>query len=165
MRMVSLVFLVFAVVSSGAALALPDVVVSSLSLGTPVVRSDGGVAVRAYVVVRNQGTTAAGRFKLSAEAMGNAIAPTSFFTVSLQAISGVVADGAWYVWTANSLAAGASASFTARIFFSRNWRGRTIRARILGDSCAGDEFMQPYCRVRETSEANNYSASRTLVLP
>lgn len=148
-----------------------DLVFASLvRTSPPVVLTDGTVRVNVALRIRNQHAPAAPLFKISAEARGHPTVPTDFFTVPLRAglpgggITGTGGDG-WYVWTWLPLPGGSTVAGNARVIFPAAWRGRIVSFRLIADSCAGDEFMPPHCRVKETSEVNNRSIVLTLALP
>jgi hypothetical protein len=139
------------------ALAMPDLSIARLERrGSPVVRGDV-IEVPIRVTVRNQGTSASGAFKVSTEftARGESRAYAVAFTVG---------SDIWYP-RVTSLAAGRDVVLNGKVSFLNSLRGKEVALRAIADSCSGDEFMPTYCRVRESNESNNRSASTTISLP
>jgi len=139
---------------SGAGAGKPDLVIDSfktLSLGGT---SGGHVKVPVLVVVKNQGGTLAGKFKVSIEFKK----PSGKYYVCDFSPSGQT--GAWYYWV-NSLASGKKKNLNGDLFFGdfEDLRHVTVTLRARVDSCLGDEhFVPPIipdCRVIESDEANN----------
>ena len=56
-------------------------------------------------------------------------------------------------------------TLTGKLTFHSSLSGKTVMAQAHADSCSGDEFMPDWCRVLESDEANNDSASIPISLP
>jgi len=123
------------------------------ALGPAGVRGDH-VEVPVTVGVKNQGNAPAGIFKVAVE-----------YTRPGGGPHGVAFSSAWYRYTAGPLAPGAVAYFKDYVIFPPTARGVSVTLQAIADSCAGDEFKPEYCRVRESNEGNNRSASITVSLP
>jgi hypothetical protein len=145
-----------------------DLVFASLSRGASFVGLDGNVRVSVDFRIRNRNAPTAGIFKTAAEARGDPTNPRAWFTLPLRVgflfPTPCRGDG-WYAWTRNPLPAGGTMGCEARVIFPATWRGRAVSFRLIADSCAGEEFAPPSCRVRERNEFNNASPISTLVLP
>jgi len=138
---------------------LPDLVVTDLQLTGPmVINSAGDIEGPIRVVIRNQGGTAADIFKASTEYTGSSGTFLVPFTVPGQSNS-------WYPFTDAPLAPGSDVTFDGSVTFPSRAQGETVSLAALADSCAGDEFMPPYCRVAESNETNNESAPLPVTLP
>lgn len=110
----------------------------------------------ANVTVRNQGGEPAEPFKISVE---RAPSGGSFpFTVQGQ-------ESIWYPATTAPLAPGDSLPFSGEIVFTFFQPGETISVLARADSCAGEEFTAPYCRVDESNENNNVSSQLPITMP
>ena len=136
------------------------VVTSFVTTGAPVI-VNGAVQLPVRVAVKNQGNGSAAIFKVAVEyteAPGGGGASVVAFTVPGEA-------SIWYPSTDAALAAGKSATFSGTLKFHPAARRKRVSLRAIADSCASDEFMEDYCRVRERSEANNRSAALWVVLP
>jgi hypothetical protein len=136
----------------------PDLVVSSLQVTGPPVLNAGAYELPIRVVVNNQGSSAAGVFKVSVEYTG----PGGTFAVSFT-VPGQ--PNIWYPYTTVGLAAGNSVTFDGKLTFHPSVNSVTVTIKAIADSCGGDEFMPGYCRVDESNEANNKSTAVTVVLP
>ena len=137
-----------------------DLVVTSLVRTGPPVIVNGAVQQPVRVAVKNQGNGPAAIFKVAVEyteADGGGPFVLAFTVPGEASI--------WYPSTDAALAAGKSASFSGVLKFHPAARRKRVSLRAIADSCAGDEFMEDYCRVRERSEANNRSAALWVVLP
>lgn len=55
--------------------------------------------------------------------------------------------------------------FKGKVILPSSWRGETISLNAIADSCSGDEFMEDYCRVKESNEENNKSNTLTVQAP
>jgi hypothetical protein len=136
----------------------PDLVVDSLQVtGPPVLNATGSYEVDISVVVKNQGSSAAGAFKVSVEYTS----PQGTFAVSFRVPA---QPSIWYPST-TGLAEGSRVTFNGKLTFHPSVKNMTITIRAIADSCSGDEFMPNYCRVDESNEANNKSTAVTVVLP
>lgn len=135
----------------------PDLVVTSLvSTGEPTVVTGNNVELPIRVVVKNQGAAGAGTFKVAANySPGDLVVA---FTVPGQSSS-------LYPFTSAELAAGAETVFEGKVTFISSARGQTVSLTATADSCSGDEFMPPYCRVEESDEMNNVSDPISVPLP
>jgi len=111
-----------------------------------------------YVIVQNQGESAADIFKLSAQYIDVNGKFTAPFSVSGQA-------NAWYPYTSAPLAAGEQVEFRGFIWLPETLQGQTISLSVLADSCSGDESLPSDCRVLESNEGNNESQLITISLP
>ena len=141
----------------------PDLVVTSLkTTGSPSVNANDSVEVPIAVVVRNQGGTPAGIFKVAIEYTGGAISPSSTFVVRFTVLG---QSGSFYPFTTAALAADADRVFEGTITFNPAERGVTVSITATADSCAGDEFVPEYCRVEESDEGNNTSDPSAVRLP
>ena len=144
----------------GPGIGRPDLVVSSLTTGTPSINANNSVEVPVRAVIRNQGTaTATNLFKNSMH-YTNPAGQTFVvaFTVSGQ-------SDIWYPWTSAPLAAGAEKVFSGKITFHPSVHGVNVSLHGLADSCSGDEFMPEHCRVLESNEGNNRSSVVPIFLP
>ncbi len=137
---------------------LPDLVVTEFKTnGSPFFREvDKVTVVPVSVTIKNIGNADAGIFKVSLEYAGT----QGTFVVAFQ-VEGQT--NMWYPYTNKSLKPGEEISFEGNALFNR--RGETVSLKAWADSCSGDEFMPEYCRVEESNENNNGSASITVVLP
>ena len=141
----------------------PDLVVTSLTAtGSPTTLATGVIQVPIEVVVKNQGNSNAAVFKTSTQYTGVAgLTPGTYvvaFTVPGQ-------SDTWYPWTSVPLAPGDEVTFTGTVSFIAGSGGQTVTLTALADSCSGDEFMPSYCRVLESDETNNESATISIALP
>lgn len=165
MKQISVVFSICTPLALGAAvslaqpaLAAADLVVTRIeSTGSPTLRGDV-IEVPLSVTVRNQGTSAAGAFKISTEYStgSDRRAYAVAFTVPRQ-------TDIWYP-RVTSLAAGRDITFNGKVSFRNSLRGQAVVLRAIADSCSGDEFMPSHCRVRESNESNNRSLPITIPL-
>ncbi len=141
----------------------PDLVVTTLeTTGPPTVNAENSVEVPIRVVVKNQGNAAADIFKVATEYTGGAIDPSSTFVVAFT-VPGQ--SDIWYPHTSGSRAAGSTVTFAGKVTFNSAEHGVTVSLKATADSCSGDEFMPAYCRVDESDEGNNQSASISVALP
>jgi hypothetical protein len=137
----------------------PDLIVEAFeATGSATVNAAGSIELPVRVVVRNQGGAAANIFKVSAHYSvpgGTFVAP---FTVPGQ-------SHVWYPYTGAPLAPGSQVIFEGSVTFSSSLRGMRVSLIAVADSCSGDEFMPAYCRVEESNEDNNESATLSVTLP
>lgn len=138
----------------------PDLVVTSFKTMGSAQYTDNGYELPVRLTVANQGNADADVFKVSVDYttdQGSFVVP---FTVSSP-------DHyyAWYPYTSGPLAPGASVLFDGVVTFAHlsSLNCRTLSLSALADSCSGDEFMPPACRVAESDEGNNQSAP--LIVP
>lgn len=139
--------------------ARPDLVAVVTITGASSTQSDGRIALPVRVVITNDGNAAAPTSKLSLEYLS---ASGAWFLLGF----GVPGQPAGEVFT-GPLAAGASATFNGSVTFAPTAVSGTVSIRAYADSCAGEEFTPPYCRVDESNEGNNVSpvATATLTIP
>lgn len=137
-------------------LMLPDLVVAAISTsGAPTVVGSN-VEVPLTVVVKNQGSAAAGAFKVSVDFSRAGAAP-------LAVAFSVPGQDLWYP-KATGLNGGSSVTFTGKLLFLNSVHG-AVSTIAMADSCSGDEFMPEHCRVKESNEANNRSTAVSVTLP
>ena len=138
-------------------IARPDLVVTSITRTGAPVAAAGNVEVPVTVVVRNQGNAAAGAFKVSTDFSKAGAAPLAVaFKVDGQ-------SDIWYPH-ATGLAAGNSATFRGKLLFLSAVHG-AVTVKALADSCAGEEFAEAWCHVKESNEGNNQSTALAVTLP
>jgi len=138
---------------------MPDLVVSSIRItGDPVINSKGAVELPLAVTVKNQGTGIAGNCKVSVDYTRAGGTFVVAYTVPGQ-------SDIWYPYTGTSLGAGATKPFVGKLTFHPSVHGETVTITALADSCSGDEMMPSYCRVNESDESNNESATVSAALP
>ncbi len=65
-------------------------------------------------------------------------------------------DG-WYPFSTSPLPPGGQIVFDGQVGFNRDDLGQEVELTALVDSCAGEEFTPPDCRVSESDENNNTS--------
>jgi hypothetical protein len=143
------------------AFALPDLVVTGIATGTPAFISPSEANLPLTVTFTNLGDSTSTRFKLSVEVVdpsGKFVKP---FTVPASA-------DRWYPWK-TGLPRGATYSFRGTVYLGipggASLHGKRITIITHVDSCAGDEFLPDYCRIRESNEANNHTYQRSITLP
>ncbi|MCP5053296.1 MAG: hypothetical protein GY940_39390 [bacterium] len=137
----------------------PDLVITDFRVtGVATFNANNSVELPIRVVVKNQGTVAAGTFKVSVDYTGPKGTFVVAFTVPGQ-------SSPWYPFTGTSLGAGNSVTFNGKLTFHPSVHGVGVSLKALADSCSGDEFMPDYCRVRESNEDNNESVSLSVLLP
>lgn len=140
---------------------LPDLVVTELvATGSAIVVGRDKIELPIRVVVRNQGNAPASRFKVSIDYYGPTIGgPFGVaFTVPGQ-------RNRWYPYI-QYLREGGETTLRGKVTFaSARARGATVFLQAFVDSCAGDEFMPDYCRIRESNEDNNASSPISVSLP
>ncbi|MGI8783011.1 MAG: hypothetical protein ACR2L2_05095 [Acidobacteriota bacterium] len=145
----------------------PDLVITALEITGDPVESAGGVELPVRVVVKNQGGSPAGIFKVSLEYAGSRGSLHAPFTVPGK-------QNASYPYTTEPLVAGGELIFEGRVRLpvvpQRRPSGGGIvgaleglaapalpagRLKAIADSCAGDEIFTNFCRVQEKDERNN----------
>ncbi|MCL4302259.1 MAG: choice-of-anchor D domain-containing protein [Anaerolineae bacterium] len=138
----------------------PDLVVSALDFNGPaqINRRSGEIEVPIRLAVRNHGNAEAGLFKVSTDYTG----PNGTFVVAFT-VPGQ--NNIWYPFTNTPLPPGDEVVFAGVVTFSANMQGQNVSLTGLADSCSGDEFMPPACRVEESREDNNLSQPISLALP
>ena len=145
----------------GPGLGKPDLIVTALAVaGTPTINPlNNSVEVPIRAVIKNQGTQSANIFKASTE-YTNAAGQT--FTVAFT-VPGQTSI--WYPYTTAPLPAGDSIAFSGKVTFHPSVHNTEVELKAIADSCSGDEFMPPYCRVDESIETNNKSSGVVIMLP
>lgn len=140
-------------------LARPDLVFTGFNITDPGrTNSKGEVLLPVSLTVTNRGSAEAGVFKISTEYTG----PNGTFAVALT-VPGQ--NSVWYPFTGGPLPAGEQVSFSGYVTFPPQNQGQTVSLVALADSCSGDEFMPPFCRVEESREDNNRSPALDTTLP
>jgi hypothetical protein len=134
------------------AAALPDLTVTAVLVGNPSFINPSEAVLPLTVVIRNVGDTTGTRFKLSVDVLDRSGRFVKAFTVPGQA-------DRWYPWRTGLLVRGQFYTFRGALSVGRPGGPSLHNQRIAiiprVDSCSGDEFMAPYCRVRESNEGNN----------
>jgi hypothetical protein len=129
----------------------PDLVITGFQVTGLLKWEEGDIYAPVHVVVRNQGTAAAGIFKVTVERQkeGEPYFQRPF-TVPGQADS-------WAPYTGGPLPAGEEVVFEGHVNIGPDseYGGLTVILRVTADSCLGDEFQPDYCRVAESNEDNN----------
>ncbi len=136
----------------------PDLVITTLEQdGDVTYNDDGYVSVPVRVVIRNDGPANAGAFKLSIDYTDDRGIPFGVpFTVE--------GEPSGYYPDLDGLRAGASVEVRGAVF-SPFWEaGQEISLVVTVDSCAGEEFTPPYCRIDEIEERNNDSTPLLVML-
>ena len=139
----------------------PDLVIRSMGVsGQRTINEDNSVEAPLQVVVENIGEGSAGIFKVAVSytETGTGGGGVVAFTVPGQV-------NTWYPFTSGLLAPGATETFNGVLTFLPSLHGINVDLVSHADSSSGDEFMPMYCRVRESDETNNDSATITLALP
>ena len=137
----------------------PNLIVANWqATGPPTVNAENSVEVPVRAVVRNDGDGSAGVFKLGAQYTESGGSFAVSFIVPGQ-------TSVWYPFTSASLASGGEVTFDGHIVFHPSLHGETVTVTVTADSCSGDEFMPDYCRVDESNEGDNESASISVALP
>ena len=140
-------------------LVRPDLIVTNfLQKGASFNGPNGTIQVPVAVTVKNVGQAPAAIFKVGIDYQhpNGQIYPV-MFTVSGQ-------SNTYYPFTSSPMAAGAVLTYQGVLVFPDRLRGNTLSAKAIADSCSGDEFMESYCRVNESSESNNSSTAISIVL-
>jgi hypothetical protein len=123
---------------------LPDLVATIRQNGEPTRSDSGALLIPIAVVVRNQGHSQAGSFKVTVENESYLVS----FTVPNQSA------GAPFV---QALAAGTNVQLAGTLTVPRELARSAMSIRALADSCRGVEFPPEGCSVKESDETNNYS--------
>ena len=159
-------FIMFTVLISFAfspiyAFAFPDLVVTGIATGAPAFISPSEANLPLTITITNTGDATSTRFKLSVEV----IDPSGKF---VKPFTAPASGDRWYPWK-TGLARGASYSFRGTLYIGipggTSLHGKRITIIPYVDSCAGDEFLPDYCRVRESNEGNNHTNQRMVTLP
>lgn len=138
----------------------PDLMVRSLELTGPLDRNGQGDFIQPVrVVIRNVGNVAADVFKVAAEytneAGGTFVTP---FQVPGQ-------QDLFYAFTGAPVQPGEEVTLEGVVVFASFLNGSDLLLRLESDSCSGDEFQEPFCRVDEFDEGNNFSEDVSVSLP
>ncbi len=145
-----------------------DLAVKTLDIdGPPRIETRGGaefVHIPALVTIVNRGTApAAAPFKVAAYFTGLAVAPTREFVMSLVAPS---THNSFYPYRRTALQPGETWTIKGEFVLIRPGpAGGSISVRVEAESCSGDEFMPPECRIAEADETNNFSARIDVRMP
>ena len=136
-----------------------DLAVKEFHIDGParVVTSEGVefIYIPAIAKIVNRGTApASGPFKAAATFTGLAFAPTREFVLSF--LSPDTSDS-FYPRRGAALLPGETWTVNGELVVLRRGLLGSISVRVETDSCSGDEFMPPECRVLEADEANNFS--------
>jgi hypothetical protein len=67
-------------------------------------------------------------------------------------------DDLWYPYSGAALAPGDELAFQGKVTFSYPPSDEIVTLWAVADSCAGEEFVEAYCRVLESNEDNNQSS-------
>lgn len=146
----------------------PDLVVPRFTVrGEPFIDPEGFAVVPVLVVVQNQGEGVAGPFKVATEFVGGPLNPERPFLVAFTADPSELVDGSdgFFPFTVGDLGAGRSVTIAGRLLFRGDTGPATVRVTAIADSCASEEFAEPFCRVEESDEFNNRSAAIEVALP
>ncbi|MFN8455401.1 MAG: choice-of-anchor D domain-containing protein [Anaerolineae bacterium] len=145
----------------------PDVVADVDAAGPVFVNENGQAVAPIVVIVRNQGQTPAAVFKVTTQYTGGLISPGSTFVVAFTAQPSTEVDpaGGFYPFTRQPLPPGGEVTFIGQVTFNPAERGVTVSLSAEADSCSGEESTPAFCRVAESNEGNNVSASIPLLLP
>jgi hypothetical protein len=127
--------------------------------GAGSVNSDNSAVLPVRAIIRNRGNAPAEEFKVSVDYTDP---EGREFVVAFTAPG---ETDIWYPHTDGTLAARDEVEFQGNLTFHPSLHGVTVSLRTTADSCSGDEFMPPHCRVEETNEANNRSAPLSAALP
>lgn len=147
---------------------LPDLVVTSLEVLTNpsndelliTFSEDNTTVVIIRVVIKNQGDAPAGIFDVGTEFTGGNLSPDE---ISLIGFTHIPSVNFWFPHTSAPLGAGDEIRFDGNVIFSASHYGQTVSLVAIADVC-NVEFLPVYCRVRESNEGNNRSASLSLLL-
>jgi hypothetical protein len=139
---------------------LPDVVVDAFTTTGDLIYNPDFTRFELPINVtfRNDGNTPAGIFKITAEYTDES---SETFVAQFQ----VGAAPAFYPFTEAPLAGGGTVTLAGSVYWPDFVGGQDVELRIEGDTCSGDEFIPPYCRVDEFNEANNFSQDITVSIP
>jgi hypothetical protein len=140
-------------------IGIPDMIASLRTTGAPAV-VNGSVELPVTVQVKNQGYGQFGKFKVSVEF--KRVGFNDSFVVAFD-VPGQNND--WYPMVIDPIGHEQSATFAGRLTFDPAVRGERIVLRAIADSCAGDNGMPDFCRIRESDERNNKSAPVWVALP
>jgi len=167
MKFVLSLILAFSCPSTVFAALQPDLRISYRFAAAAVRHPSGHYLVPVDVTVVNGGNEIAGRFKIAAQYSHVSFSGFLETTVSsLRTSDGSFTSDGHYTWTTRALFPGRTSTFRASILVPKAIpRGATVYFRFNADSCAGDEFMPYFCRVQESEESNNFSLTKSIVLP
>ena len=154
------VFPAFILILGLASFGCTDVVSPLIEFtGPPTINAQGHIEVPLRAIVANQGTTDVPIFKQAVYFENASIGP---YVVSYN-VPGQT--NIWYPFTSGVMVSGDQEEFNGTLTFLSFYSGETVDVYLEADSCSGDEFMPPYCRVDETNEGNNLSPPLSLTLP
>jgi hypothetical protein len=102
------------------------------------------------IFIYNRGGQPAEGFKVSADGR----ASDGTFGRPIEVIG---QDNAFYAFVEQGMTPGGEVILDGSVGFPREYLGQTVQIVITVDSCAGEEFVEPYCRVSEQNESNNTS--------
>jgi hypothetical protein len=102
------------------------------------------------ITIFNRGGEPAEGFKVSADARASDGTFGRPLVVAGQ-------DNGFYAFVDQGLSPGGQAILDGAVGFPREYEGQTVQIVITVDSCAGEEFVQPFCRINEQNENNNTS--------
>jgi len=108
------------------------------------------VYVPVYAIINNQGGQPAEIFKVSMEGTAGDGTFLRTFIVPGQ-------ESSFYPFTFDPLPPGGQVVFRGLVGFPSNLTGQNATLVATVDSCAGEEFFEEGCRVREQNEDNNLS--------
>ena len=167
MKLVLTLLLALASPLTASAALQPDLRVSLRFAAAAVRHPSGHYLVPVDVTIVNGGNETAGRFKIAAQYSHVSFSGFRDTTASsLRTPDGSFTSDGHYIWTSRALFPGRTATFRASVLVPNSIpRGATVYFRFHADSCAGDEFMPYFCRVPESDEFNNFSLTKSIVLP
>ncbi|MCI5210137.1 MAG: hypothetical protein D3910_15385 [Candidatus Electrothrix sp. ATG2] len=146
--------------SSRLRLSKPDIIVTRFQVtSSPRIKANN-TEIPIRVTVRNQGGAAASTFKISTEYKG----PSTRGRTLHAAFNVPGQRNSHYPRTSGLLSPGREVTFSGKVILYSPGSG-AISLNAIADSCSGDEFMPPYCRVNESNEGNNKSRSLSIRLP
>ncbi len=102
------------------------------------------------ITIYNRGGQTAEIFKISADGR----ASDGTYGRPLEVIG---QDSAFYAFVQQDMTPGGEIILDGAVGFPNEILGQEVRIVITVDSCAGEEFVEPYCRVSEQNENNNTS--------
>jgi hypothetical protein len=109
------------------------------------------------ILIYNRGGQPTEGFKVSADGR----ASDGTFGRPLEVIG---QDNAFYGFVEQGMTPGGEVILDGAVGFPREFLDQTVEIVITVDSCAGEEFVEPFCRVSEQNENNNISAPTAIQL-
>lgn len=143
----------------------PDLVATIEQNGATSLQEQG-TFIPVTVTVTNQGDSPADIFKVSIDFE----TPDGFgpFLVSFLMPDGSTFPGGsfFFAFTEAPLLAGASVSIDGNVLITspNGDNGDVVILTALADSCAAEEFTEPFCRIEECDEENNTSEPLTVTI-